>query len=92
MKFFSKGQLSNQPSHHCNIEGTSKRLRCLTIALIIHSYWAAGQREEKKKARDLQLKSYKVSEFYLRAKNVFSDNFKGHMYDFHGFDPRIFFV
>jgi len=37
-------------SHHRNVEGTSKRLRCLTIVLvIIHSHWAAGQKRKKKK-------------------------------------------
>lgn len=40
-------------SHHCNVEGTSKRLRCLTIVLvIIHSHWAAGQKKKKKGERE----------------------------------------
>jgi len=44
-------------SHHCSVEGTSKRLRCLTIVLvIIHSHWAAGQKKgerAKKKSKSL---------------------------------------
>lgn len=45
----------------------------LTIVLvIIHSYWAAGQKreEKKKKARDLQLKSYKVVNFTLEQNRL----------------------
>lgn len=63
-------------SHRRNVEGTSKRLRCLTIVLvIIHSHWAAGQKKErergkKKKARILQLKRYKVLNFTLELNTL----------------------